>query len=190
MRTSVILMTLALLVTGESLRAECISKDGEHLGTGFLECVKNGNRYLGEIEPSLMKYLMGTWSTNCTEMKSKIVYQFTNKQLIGQLYYIDTKDKILKSPAFLEIIGLRSSGGLVYLAGKSHATYSLGSPAPINETSSYVLVVYKEIDKNTRVVEEGYIVREGNIEQDIKDGVFVKNGEKMNYSRCLADSHP
>ena len=189
MRGSVVLIALGLCLTSAYSQAECISKDGEPVNAGFLECARDGNRYLGEIDRTLVRFLLGTWSTNCSAMKSKVVYRFQDQQFISQIYDLDEKDNTLKSPVFLEIVGLRESGGLVYLAGKTHLTTVLPSVASSSEVSSDVLVTYKAIDKNTRAVEEGYIVRNGKIEQDIKGGVFVKNGEKMVYARCPEEPH-
>ncbi len=189
MRVSVIFFMLILALMSHAVDAECFSQDGEKINAGFLECTKNGHRYLGEIEPSAVRFLLGTWSTDCAAMKSKIVYQWRDKKFIVQIYDANPKENILTSQIFLEVLGIKVSGGLLYLAGKSHTTLALSSTVSSSESSVYVLVAYKEIDKNTRSVEEGYIIRDGTVEQDIKDGVFVKSGEKMVYSRCHEDGH-
>ena len=177
-------LILFSLLVGGNAGAECISKDGENINSGFLECTKNGNRYLGEIDQSIIKFLVGSWSTDCATMKTKIVYQLNNQgQFISQIYNFDTEGNILKSSVFLEILGLKSSGGLVYMASKSHSIEQLPSSSQ-TKVADYVLVVYKTIDENTRAIEDGYIIKDGVIEQEIKDGVLLKNGTKIIYFRC------
>ncbi|CAK0780534.1 hypothetical protein CCP3SC15_770006 [Gammaproteobacteria bacterium] len=185
MRILIVIMVLLLLPASERVEAECISKDGENIKAGFLECAKDGNRYIGEIDRSIVDFLVGTWSTNCSAMKSKIVYQFNNLgQFTSQIYHLDSKDNTLKLSVFLEILGLKLSGGLVYMAGKSHIPLGQPPSGLRSNVADYVLVVYQNIDKNTRSIEDGYTIKDGVVEQEIKDGALAASGTKVIYFRC------
>jgi len=176
---------LSLFLAGGNAGAECISKDGESMDSGFLECAKDGNRYVGEMDQSIINFLTGSWSTDCAIMKTKMIYQLNNTgQLISQFYNFDVNDDILKSPVFFEILGIKSSGGFVYIASKSHSTLEQPASGSQAMAADYLLVVYQKIDENTRLIESGYIIKNGVTEQEIKDGILVKAGTKVIYFRC------
>ena len=174
------LVVCVLIFTNKNIYADCISKDGNNLNSGFIECVKNGDRYIGKIDDLIANFLIGTWSTNCATMKSKIVNQRNSDgRFISQIYNLDSTDNTFKLSAFFEVLGLKLSSGLVYVAAESHPLTTQPPLSPQYNVSDYFLVVFKKIDENSRSIEDGYTIKDGVVEQEIKNGFLVNTNEKV-----------
>jgi hypothetical protein len=75
--------------------AECVSPEGRVIDLGFLNCVRNGNNYLGGLEQTAIEQLKGKWDADCSKKvnPTELIPDDENNKIltvrkIGEAYHI------------------------------------------------------------------------------------------------------
>ena len=63
---------LLLTVAVDCAKAECFDLSGNKINLSYLECEQHSYVYAGKIEPSARDFLLGAWSTDCTDQTSRL----------------------------------------------------------------------------------------------------------------------
>ncbi len=94
-KTTLVVAAALVWLSGGLAVAECVSPEGKVVDLGFLNCVRNGNNYLGSFDHTALDLLRGKWDVDCSKKVSPtdlIPDDESNKLLavkqIGKAYHI------------------------------------------------------------------------------------------------------